>query len=337
MDKLSPAVLEAFGVNSRRIKREKGRYLCDTACGTMNVHITSEPPEAIRLQHYIKEYLAERGFPWTDQYQLANTGQPFVLLGRDTYVMTKYPHERRELDFENEAEVIKAFETLALFHIAACDIARQTAPHFSSYIPQSPPKPEIYLRQISELAQAGKQARRGPRLSDFDVLFIKHAPRYGEIMQSSISLLAGTGYAKLYSEAINRGSLCHNAIKEENILSGTHIINFSKVEIDLQLSDLTALIHRYAQRSSKNIPVRRLLEAYDAVNPLPAGAEDILYALLIFPWAFVKIITQYYSKKRNWTPNGLINRMDAILSERESYEKYVNAVAPYDAKRINAC
>jgi len=321
MEKLSPIVQEAFGIHGRRIKKEKGRFFCEIDSNHMSVYITSETPEAICAQHLIKEHLATKGFIWTDCYKSSNIGQPFVQIGREAYVMVKYPKMRRETDFENEADVLQAFKFLAKFHVAVCDL-----PQLAVSIPKSPPMPEIYARQISELTQAGKQARRGPRMSDFDVSCIKHSPRFIEIMQDSINRLEGTNYAALHAQAINQGTICHNALKEENLLvaeGATYIINFSEATIDLQLADVAALIRRYAQRSGKSIPARHLLEAYDAINPLPKDACEILYALLIFPWAYTKIIAQYYSKKRNWTPGGLINRMESILEERASYEKYV--------------
>jgi len=324
MEKLSPVVQEAFGIHRRRIKREKGRYICDTENGQVSVYIASESPEVIQLQHSLKEHLAEKGFPWTDRYQPAVTGQPFVSIGREVYVMVKYPDEYRETDFDNEAEILQAFRFLAHFHITARDMPYITAPLFHSL-----PIQEIFTRQINELAQAGKQARRVPRMSDFDVSFIKHATRYGEIMQDSLNRLSGTDYVKFHSQAAARGAICHNNLKEENLLAAkgdTYIFNFSEVTVDLQLTDLAALIRRYAERSNKLIPINRLLEAYNTVNPLQPGACEILYSLLIFPWAFIKIVNQYYSKRRNWTPGGLINRMDVILAERDSYEKYVDAV-----------
>ena len=325
MEKLSPIVQEAFGIQSRRIKREKGRYLCDTPNGLMCIYITYETPETIHLQHIIKEHLAENGFPWTDRFVPSRAGQPYIQIGRETYVMAAHPAQCRETDFENEAEVLQAFKFLAQFHVAARGFSQTVPP-----MPTSPPMQEICARQIGELSQAGKQARRGPRMSDFDVAFIKHMPRFSEIMQDSIAQLEDTNYAKLYAQAISQKTLCHNALKEESLLvasEATYIMNLSEATIDLQLTDVAALIRRYAKRSSKSIPAHRLLEAYDAVNPLPASAQDIICPLLMFPWAFTKIITQYYSKKRNWTPGGLISRMDAILAERESYEKYVETTA----------
>ena len=330
MDKLSPAILDAFGIQSRSIKKEKGHYLCNTDYGLMKVHITYDTPETIWLQYSIKEHLAANGFSYTDRFRLAKTGQPFVQLGRETYIMATLPQQHRETNFENEAEALEAFRALAYFHTASRNMPMDT-------IPKSQPLTEVYARQMKELTQIGKQVRRNSRLSDFDVLFIKHAQDCGELIQDCIHRLAKTDYAALHAMALNQGSLCHNTLKEENLLVtckhhnppstlNCFITNFSEAEIGLQLWDLAALIRRYAQRSGKDIPVTRLLETYNQISPLPHGAVDILYPLLIFPWAFMKIITQYYSKKRNWTPNGMFNRMETILAERDSYENYISCL-----------
>ncbi|MCL2572467.1 MAG: hypothetical protein FWE11_08675 [Defluviitaleaceae bacterium] len=316
MDKLSPAVMDAFRIYNRGIKKEKGHYLCTAEDGPIKVHITYESIEAIRMQHVIKEQLAESGFPWTDRYKLTRAAKPYIIIGRETYVATDYPGAS-ETDFENEAQVLQAVRSLAFFHNAAKGVKGIAA---------SSPLPDIFIRQIFELSQAGKQARKGSRMSDFDVLFIKHAPKAREIMEDAVARLAKTDYAGHYTNAIQKGRLCHNLLKEENLLAGdesTYIINFSGATIDLQINDLAALIRRYALRSSRLIPVSRLIEEYAAIHPLPQDSTDILYAQLIFPWSFMKLTTQYYSKKRNWTPNGLINRMETLLAELESYEKYI--------------
>jgi len=325
MEKLSPAVLEAFGLTSRRIKKEKGHYICESNKGLVKVNISNEPPKAISLQHSIKEYLYEKGFPWTDRFIPAKTLQPYILMGRDTYIATNYSPKHHETDFDNEHEALEAFKSLAHFHAAAGKIAMEIP------LEISPPLPELYTRQKNELTQAGKQARRSARLSDFDVAFIKHAPIYSETIDNALNGLSQTNYQKLHTQAIAKGSLCHNHLKEENLLASnaeTYIVNFTHATVDLQLNDLASLIRRYAQKSSRNLPIGRLLETYDKITPLPGAAADILYPQLIFPWAFMKIVNLYYSKKRNWTPNGLLSRMDTILAQRESYEDYVSLIRP---------
>jgi len=317
MEKLSPTVLESFGLQNRGIKKEKGHCLCNTAEGLVKIHTTYESPETIKQQYLLKEHLA-KDFPQTDRYRLTKTGQPYIIVGRETYIATNYPTQYKELDFEDEEAVLETFRALAALHTAS-----KVMPVKMTI---SPPLPEIYTRYLNELTQSGKQARRVPRMSDFDVSFIKHAPKVIEIIQEAIERLEKTSYSQLYSNAIQQSSLCHNSLKEENLLStqdAMYIVNFSHATTDLQLCDLAALIRRYAQRSNKSIHIGKLIDTYNTKNPLPHHATDILYTQLIFPWAFVKLVSQYYSKKRNWTPNGLITRMESVIAERECYEDYI--------------
>jgi len=322
MDKLSYTVLESFGIQQVK-KKVKGSYICQTNAGLSKVHITTEPTDAICFQHFIKKHLTERGFPWTDRYLLTKSGQPYLVVGREVYVMTIHHEAQRDVDFMCENDVLEAIKTLARFHIAASGI--NTSMHEKNS-PMQPSLSQTYERKKTELWQALKQARRSPRLSDFDVLFIKHAQHYSDIIQDSIRHLKKTNYTELLADSLKNSMLCHNALKEENLPytnQGVYIINFANAKIGLQLCDLASFIQRYALRGNKKVPLTSLLEAYDRIHPLPSGAKEIVYALLLFPNAFMKIITQYYSKKRNWTPNGLLKRMEMVLAERESYEKYI--------------
>jgi len=320
MDKLSPAVLDTFGLSNRGIKKEKGHYLCNSVAGPVKVHISNHAPEAIRLQHSIKEHLAE-SFPHTDRFRLTGDGSAYIMIGREIYVASFHPNPQRETDLENEADVLGAISALAKLHTASARMPLS--------LPKSPSLTEIYNRKLSDLAQASKQARRGSRMSDFDVAFIKHAPRATNTIKEALGHLEKTSYLRLYQQSIEHGSLCHNALKEENlpIIGGTtFIINFSYAASDLQLSDLAAFIRRYAQRSIRSIPVSRILSIYDNICPLSSGARDVIYPQLIFPWSFTKLASQYYSKKRNWTPNGLINSMENVLAEWDGYEEYIKEI-----------
>jgi len=320
MDRLSPAVLDAFNLSSKGIKKEKGHYLCHSTSGLVKVHISIHTPEAIRLQHSAKEYLADL-FPHTDRFRLTRDLQPYIMIGREIYVASTYPIPQRETNLENEADVLGTVSALAKLHVASESMPLD--------LPISPPLTEIYNRKLIELASASKQARRGSRMSDFDVAFIKHVPRANQIIKEALDCLEKTNYLKLYNQAINKGSLCHNVLKEENlpvVSNTTNIVNFSNITTDLQLNDLSALIRRYAQRGNKSISASHLIECYNKICPVPSGAKDIIYAQLVFPWSFTKLASQYYSKKRSWTPNGLINSMENVLAEWDGYEEYVRDI-----------
>jgi hypothetical protein len=66
------------------------------------------------------------------------------------------------------------------------------------------------------------------------------------------------------------------------------------------------------------------LDIYNKIAPLPTDGEKILHAMLSFPWSFAKIVANFYSKKRNFTPAAITSRMAGVLGEQELYDDYIS-------------
>lgn len=307
-----------FGFNGIRAVKERGYYLCKTLNGTAKIYKTSEPHRAIHLRHGLLTQLEKAGFPWTDSIALSVHGTPYVQLGRETYIMSRNI-DGRDMDLNCPQDVILALESLAHFHIAARGFA-DTGPE------PAPPLSDIFDKNHAFLTKTARQTGKISRLSDFDIMFIKSAPQYISHAQESARLLAQTGYAALYAAAAGQRHICHNALKEENlpISEGKcYITNFTEAAIDTQITDLASFLRRYARRSKREIPIGKLIEIYDRIHPLPASATEIIYAILVHPWQFVKIVRQYHNKKRGWTPIAIMSRMQTLLEEQENYDAYI--------------
>jgi len=310
MGDLATILPSQFGLSKRAI-REKGYFVCKN----FKIYKTSDTHEEIKARFILLEEIAEAGFPWTDRIILSTQGVPYVQLGRETYIMTKHI-VGCEVDLFCNNNVILAVESLARFHNAARGVTKNIS-IASSQI-------ESFNKQTAMAVQALKQINR--RMSDFDVMFIKHAPYYKDLAIKASETLENTGYLNLLEHSQVNNHICHNNLKEESlpILEKTcHIIRFSEASIDLQLTDLSGFIRRYALRGSRELSVNHILEIYNRISPLPMGAKEIINAQLLYPWTFMKIIAEYYSKKRNWTPVAITSRMTTILEEEPMYATYI--------------
>jgi len=313
-------LLAHFGITGVKAVKERGYYLCDTANGFVKIHRTSDEPMEIYTRHDLLKKLENAGFLNGELILETPQGIPYVNLGRDMFIMCRHI-PGRDLDLDNPNDIALALETLARFHQAACNISVGYEP--------SPLLTEVYAKQSAALNHAVKQVNRRPRLSDFDILLIKYANLYGDYAADAQSALAKTDYAALHSQALSQGRVCHNALKEENLpiyKDSCYLLNLSDATIDLQLTDLSNFIRRYARRSSRSIPIQRLIELYSKFNPLPDSARAIIHAQLSYPWPFMKIVSQYYSKKRNFTPVAITSRMTEVLEEQAAYDGYVNTL-----------
>jgi len=300
----------AFGVSG--IVKEKGYY--KTTDGTRMIRKTKDGRGQIWARHYIAEHCIQKGYPWMDKYYLTQNSQPYVFLEGEHYIMTDLIHYR-EADFFDPQEFFKVVEAVAHWHTCARSISFK-GEAFLHKRPFPIPLTDIFRSQGEALDTIRKRIRKQSQLSDFDVLFVKHYPSYRERIQSAQQLLESTGYLRLYHKARQKNHICHGGLKEDCLRiynDNVYITKLDQATVDYQLSDLCALIRR-REKGRKDMKRDQIIKAYSQVNPFEPEEEIILEAMLLYPAAFVKIVTEYYQKKRTWIPASMANKMKEILA-----------------------
>ena len=315
MGGLHHSVAIAFGESGTI--REKGYY--KTTDGKRVIRKTKDGHRHILALHEIKRHCKEAGYPWMDQNYLAKNGQPYALIDSEHYVMTDLIHYR-EADFADPMEFLKVVEATAYWHKAARNIkfSKEAALYDSAG-----PLTEIIQEQKEHFENIRKRIRKQSKMSDFDVVFLKHYPEYQERITKAQKLLEGTGYLKLFSEAKRKNHICHNNLKEDCLRvygDWVYITRLEQATVDYQLTDLSNLIHR-REKEHKDLKRSEIVEAYNKVLPLERDDEVILEAMLLYPSAFIKIVNEYYQKKRSWTPASMMNKLrEALKTARQGEE-----------------
>ena len=309
MSGLHHTLTMAFGVSG--IVKEKGYF--KTIDGTKMIRKTKDPMEQILAKRQISEHCITKGYPWMDRYYLAKNGQISVFAEGDQYIMTDLIRHK-EADFTDDCEFLKVVGAAASWHSCAREI--------SFAVPLQPGKSSVPLNetfrvQIESLEAINKRIRKQSKWTDFDVCTIKNYPEYSSRMQRALKLLESTGYIKRWNEAKAKNHICHGGFKEEvlNIRGGdVYITKLDSATVDYQLNDLCSLIRRREKKKKGDLKRGRILEAYMQISPLEPEEEVILEAMLLYPFAFVKLVTEYYHKKRTWTPVAMTNKMKEILT-----------------------
>lgn len=323
MGELSASLLKSFGIRAGRVVKEKSYFVCDTPDGLLKLAKTRVNEERILFEHDIKEHMAHTGYPWVEQYILTPDGAPYLRNGGDCYVLTPY-YERNEPDFSSWPDFARVIDSVARWHGCARGVVFKQN---TRVITPSAPLNQIFARQTAEMNGIRKRVGKQARLSDFDVLFIKNASYYARLMNEAAEALAKTDYPERFATAVDENHICHNALKEESISFGSeavYITQYADACVDIQLHDLCALIRRHIKCAGANAaPIAQILDIYSHTEPVTQAASDVLHAMLLYPYPFMKIVTQYYSKKRSWTPNALTLRMQSVVNEKENYERHI--------------
>ena len=325
VEDLNAQVLQGFKIQARRIVKEKSHYICSTDQGYRVIRKSADTQAHIIFQHALKEQLHERGFSGTDRYYTAADGMPFFEYGDNIFIMTGL-FRYHEADFGNLSDLEKVMKQVATFHNTARGL-KFDMPFYGNENAL-----ESYRKQASEIDSIKKLIGQRSRLSDFDVVFLKNYDSYRRIIRESLQILERTKLQQLKSEAREENAVCHNLLKEENLLvdgDKVNITGFSQAAVDCFLFDVCAVIQRYAKSQGKaHMKIGDVLELYDKHRSLSKDDIEILLGLLKYPSKFVKICRQYYSKKRTWTPSAIINRLEGIVESKADYDRFVEGLAP---------
>ena len=310
MSGLHHSVISAFAVPG--IVKEKGYY--KTRDGTRMIRKTKDTAGQISARHHIIEHCIKAGYPWIDRYHLTQFGQPYIFADAENHIMLDLiPH--READFTDAQEFIMVVEAVARWHACARDLALPSALHIGR-----PPVPltDSFRTQAETLTAIHKRIRRQSKWSDFDVLFLKSYHEYKERMHRARQLLESTNYLKRWQKARQMNHICHGGLKEECLRIHKDKVYITKLEqatVDYQLNDLCSLIRRREKldKDVQQIDRNTIYKAYSKILHTEPEEEVILEAMLLYPLAFVKIVLEYYQKKRSWTPVAMANKMREIL------------------------
>ena len=309
MSSLHHSVTKAFGVPG--VIREKGYY--KTIDGAKIIYKTTDGRDQILARHQITEHCIKTGYPWMDRYHLSKGGQPYVFAEGEYYVMTdRIPY--READFSNPHEFLKIVDALANWHRCARRVAF-TGSLYKGHPPAS--LTETFYSQGNMMDSIRKRIRKQSKWSDFDVMFLKNYLHYRERMQRALQLLESTGYLNHCHKARQKGHICHGDLKGDCLRiygDRVYITKLGQAFVDYQLSDLCDIIRR-REKGQQDLKHSLILDTYSQVLPLEPEEEVILEAILLYPAAFVKTATEYYQKKRTWTPAAITNKMREILSD----------------------
>jgi len=310
---LHHSVISAFGAS--KVIREKGYY--KTIDGTKMIRKTKDDRGQIMARYQLLDHCNKTGYLWLERYHLSKDELPYVYYDGEYYIMTSL-FKHKEADFTVDSEFFKVVKALASFHKAARSVTFSDGAflHKKSLIT---PLTEVIQTSSINLDAIRKRIRKQSKMSDFDVLFVKHFSDYRNRVFRALQLLESTGYLKHLTKARQHYHVCHGALKEDCLKiwdDHVYITNLENTKISYQLDDLCDLIRRRERKTPINVAT--VIDAYSDVLPLKPEEEVILEAMLLYPAAFVKISTEYYRKKRSWTPISMINKMQEVVNNTSS-------------------
>ena len=316
----SAILTAAQGFNLRltktKIYRDKFGFICTTNPGPVRIQRWSQKAHvhaddgaggsaiaSIMFQHEIKECLHKRGLG-VDRFVVSHFGTPYVKLGDDVYTAC-YALSHPTVDFTDTAAFLDVTAHVAKMHQCIAEANIHTAPLIRAKIGDD------ITKSLNHLTKLRKKLLKAGRFSDFDMLFLRGYEKFVPHIDAFCQICENT--------LTNKGHICHNLLKEENIYlqDGKIVVtNFVEAAPMHHFYDLAYITKRHirAQMPLGDIaPFGRIFQTYVANNPGCTPDEELFRRILAYPDKFIKVTTDYYSKKRSFAPNTYLSRMGECL------------------------
>jgi len=305
-----------------KVYKDKFGHICATTSGLVRIQRGSgrrgqvgmshdNEVNAIIFQHEIKEHLHESGFT-VDRLLISSQNVPYYSSDEGVYTASLVLNEQNA-DYADNTAFLGIIAHIAKMHNALRDTNIATRHVTSAGNSNNIAKLQDDMKTLR------KKLLKTAKFSDFDMLFLRG---YDTFAPHIID----------FNDENPSGHICHNLLKEENIYkqnsngnSHIAITNFSEASNRHQLHDLAYILKRYIkakpQGSTPDImPISRIVDEYAQNCSIPLD-DALLRRILLYPDKLVKVVLDYYSKKRSFAPNTYITRMQeclrvgAILSE----------------------
>ena len=316
MEDINEKILwEGYGLRLRGGTRTRTGLICRTDQGIRELKKPRGSADSLRLAFRVKEQLWKNGFCNISRMYQTLEGEPFYRYDGVLY-MLEDPMPAEAMPEENLAAFLCGADLLGQMHKGARGLQTEAEQWDRERLPK------LYAKRRGELA---KMRRRNDRSGCYDtigLLLLEHYEQYMERAEEAEELLQKGSYGKALEEAAARGAFCHNAYKGEALRlekdGKVFVGNFDKCSREIPLADVAFYLRRYMKKTAGDAAgVWEMLESYGRHCPLSDGDLIILQGMLVYPEKFLRLVNEYYNRRRSCVSPAMGERLAAAAREEE--------------------
>lgn len=273
------------------------------------------------------EFIRKNGFSQIIQFEKNKDGDIYTDWKSNTYVVMDLINGR-ECEFNNPIEVAMAVRALGKMHLASkgfiykacCD--RDICGNIL----------ERYGQKIDELKFFKNLVNNYENKTSFDDIFLGHVNRFIEEGEKSIDILKNSRYCELCEEE-DKVAICHHDLAYHNILINNdevYFIDFDYSVVDLRIHDLCNYIDKVVKGFAYNFQkAKDIIDEYSGISELDKREIEVLYGMLYFPEEFCSISKDYYFKRKLWSEESFIYKLNKKLENFEERGEMLQTFGEY--------
>ena len=321
---LSRYNIDVTGIRNESYKEKKGVWRIRTSQGLKILKKVSYSEETLWFIMDAVRYLSLNGVH-IPRVNLTSEGKEYAYTEGACYILSD-AIEGRNPRYSSPQELDMVACGLAAFHKAS-----------KGFIPSPEAKPkyhlglwiEDYSSQVEDIKALSEKYSLEHADDAVNFIILKEMPHFCERASRAIELLRGKEYADWVSETRQTGCLCHQDFAAGNLIispSGDlYVLDTDSITIDIAARDIRKLLNKVMKKAGKwdAALASRILERYQAVNPLTPPQWEVVRLDLMFPHLFVGAVNKYYYKRdKEWNNEKYKQR----IIEMSAFEKTADPV-----------
>lgn len=313
---------QGYGLKLLNTTRNRTGFVCKTDRGYKEVKKNNVDENAIIFESQAKEHLARHGFCNLTNFNKTIDNKPFYLFEGNRYVVEDYI-TTQSIDLSSRDNILEAVRTLAEMHKASCGFHSEIKNTNIGRLPA------IYEKRNNELVRIKKWIGSQSNLSKVDLIVLKNYDYFKRKAAQSFEMLQNSHYNRLMEQAVEVQSFCHNAYKGDNIrlmeTGNLFVAGFQKCAYDTCIVDLAEFIRRYMKNEDCSINViSDMIEEYNKMKTVTNEDRELLFAMLAYPYKFLKICNEYYNRRRVYVSDGVVQKLENCVAQSERNDKILN-------------
>ncbi|MDE7052731.1 MAG: hypothetical protein K2O92_07395 [Lachnospiraceae bacterium] len=328
MDDKLDEVIKKYPVIVKSRRRIRGAVLLDTDKGIYMAKMYTASRKRLLFEEEVKAALISAGYVNVD-YAVKNIdGELLTDDGSGNKWLVKKWYNGVECDIKDIKKIMLASSNMAVIHKLMV-IGRED----DIQPPVKTNKLDIealLLRHNKEIKKVHGYIREKRQKNEMEICLLNSYKNFSRQGIMAEEFLKESGYSSLCNEAVSQGRVLHGSYNYHNIiLSGEQVVttNFEKSDIGLQVIDLYDFIRKVMEKNSWNMDIGiNAIEAYRKERELGTEERKVLYALLLYPEKYWKLVNFYYNGKKSWMSAKNFEKLKRICSQEEERHKFLKEV-----------
>ena len=323
MDEKVDEVLKQYELDIRTRRRVRGSVVIESGDRFYVVKPYLGDETKIFFEENVKERLVENGYEYVD-IALKNNSEKYI---SDDPCGGKWVVRRwfksQECDIKDEKQVCMAASHLAYLHKymrLSTDLAIKLNTSKIDII-------SMFEKHNNEMKRVNSYIKAKKKKNRMEISILNSFKEFYNQGLEALEYIKKCNADKLCEKTISENRIIHGSYNYHNVsFAGENIItsNFEKAAVGLQVTDLYDWIRKTMEKNSWNSDMGiSIVTAYINSREMETGELEMLYALLMYPEKYWKLVNFYYNGKKTWISEKNYEKPEKIRNQESDRQKFI--------------